>query len=115
MQGVEVPFERIDVDGPEPAERSQPGLDLLKRLGPQPVETPLCVPRGLHEAGLAQHPQVLRHGRLRHPELALDLSDRLFGRDQEAQDGAAVRLGDDFEDGFHPLDIRRKVYACQGI
>ncbi len=68
-------FERIYVRGPEPAEGSQPGIHFLKGFRFQPVETPLCVHLGLHETGLAQHPQVLGHGRLRHVKLALDLSN----------------------------------------
>ena len=111
-------LERIQVRGPEPAERRQPGIQLLQWRRSQPVETALRVHGGLHEAGLAQHAQVLRHGRLRHPQLTLDLAHRLLGRDQEAQDRAAVRLGDDFEDGFHGLDIphrhiRVKAYTVR--
>ena len=59
IYAVEVAFESIYVSGPEPAERSQPGIDLLKWFGFQPVETALCVDRGFHETGLAQHAQVL--------------------------------------------------------
>jgi hypothetical protein len=89
------------VSGPEPAELSQPGVDLLKRFRFQPVETALCIHSGFDETGLAQHSQVLRYGRLRHTKLTLDLSDRLLGRDQQAQYRAAVWLGNDFEDRFH--------------
>ncbi len=59
IHAVEVPLKSIHVSGPEPAERSQPGIDLLKRFGFQPVETALGVYRGFHETGLAQHSQVL--------------------------------------------------------
>src|SRR2546427_9085212 len=108
-------FERIHVSGPEPAERSEPGLNLLKRFWLQPVETALCVHRGFHETGLAQHAQVLGDGRLRHTKLALDLSNRLLGRDQEAQYRAAVRLRYDVEHRFHALGILHSAYTCQGI
>jgi hypothetical protein len=110
-----VAFERIHVSGPEPAERSEPGSDLLKWFRIQPVETALCVHRAFHETGLAQDAQVLRHRRLRHTKLTLDLSHRLLGRHQEAQYRAAVRLRNDVEHGFHALDIPRMAYACQGI
>ena len=56
---VEVAFESIYVSGPESAERSQPGIHLLKWFGFQPVETALCVHRGFHKTGLSQHSQVL--------------------------------------------------------
>ena len=115
MHAVEVAFESIYVSGPEPTERSQPRIHLLKWFSFQPVETALCVPRGFHEAGLAQHSQVLGHGRLRHTKLTLDLSHRLLGRDQEAQYRAAVRFRNDFEYRFHPLDILHRAYTCQCI
>src|SRR5262249_34577484 len=114
VHAVEVTFESIDVSGPEPAERSQPGIHLLKGLRSQPVETALCVHGGLHETGLAQHPQLLGDGRLRHLELTLDLSNRLLGRGQETQDRASVRLRDDVEHGFHAPNILHGAYTCQG-
>jgi hypothetical protein len=40
IHAVEVAFERIYVSGPEPTERSQPGIDLLKWFRFQPAETP---------------------------------------------------------------------------
>src|ERR1700747_2323575 len=98
---VEVAFKGIYVSGPEPAEWRQPHIHLLKWFGFEPVETTLCVHRGFDETGLAQHAQVLGHGRLWHTKLTLDLADRLLRRDQEAQDRAAVRLRNDFEYRFH--------------
>jgi hypothetical protein len=80
-----VALERIHVSGPELTERRQPGIDFPKWLGPQTVETTLGVDGGFDETGLSQHAQVLRDGRLRHPKLLFDLSDRLFGRDEEAR------------------------------
>ena len=79
MHAVEVTFESIHVSGPEPTEGCQPGFHFLKRVRFQPVDTALSVHRGFHEAGFAQHAQVLRHGWLRHAKLTLDLADRLFG------------------------------------
>jgi hypothetical protein len=78
IHAIEVAFESIYVSGPEAAELSQPGVQLLKRFGVQPVETALCVYRRFYETSVAQHSQVLGHGRLRHTKLTLDLSDRLF-------------------------------------
>src|SRR5579863_2482281 len=115
IHAIKVAFESIQVSGPEAAELSQPGIDLLKGPRFQPVETALCVHGGLHETGVAQHAQVLGDGRLRHTKLTLDLSHRLLGRDQEAQYRAAVRLGNNFENRFHALDILHRVYTCQGI
>jgi hypothetical protein len=95
IHAIEVAFESIDVSGPEPTERSQPGVDLPKRAGSQPVETALCVHRAFHETGLSQHPQVLGNGGLRQSQLLFDITDgSLRGREQ-TQDGAAARLRDD--------------------
>src|SRR4029077_13438521 len=59
IHAVEVAFESIQVSGPEPAERSQPGIHLLKWFRFQPVETALGVHRGFHETGVSQHSEVL--------------------------------------------------------
>ena len=59
IHAVEVPLESVQVSGPEPAERSQPGIHCLKWFRLQPVETALCVHRGFYETGLSQHAQVL--------------------------------------------------------
>src|SRR6266566_1469634 len=103
------------MSGPEPTERSEPGIHLLKWFWLQPVETALCVHRGFHETGLAQHAQVLGDRGLWHPQSALDLSHRLLGQDQEAQDRAAVRLRDDCERRLHGVNIPQRAYTCQGI
>jgi hypothetical protein len=100
-----VAFESVYVSGPEAAELSQPSVHLLKRFGLQPVETALCGDRGFDETGLAEHTQVLGHGRLGHMELAFDLSHRLLPGDQKAQYCAAVRFRNDFEGGLHDLYI----------
>jgi hypothetical protein len=78
IHAIKVAFESINVSGPEAAELRQPGIHLPKWFRLQPVETALCVDRGFHETGVAQHAQVLGHGRLRHTKPALDLSHRLL-------------------------------------
>ena len=93
------------MSGPESTERSQPGVDLLKRFRFQPVETALCVHGGFHETGIAEHSEVLGYGRLRHAKATLDLSHRLLGGNQEAQYRPAVGLRNDFENGFHSSGI----------
>src|SRR5580704_9130964 len=115
IQPIKVAFESIHVSGPEAAELSQPGIHLSKRSRFQPVESALGVDRRFDEPGVAQHAQMLRHGRLRHTKPALDLSHRLLGRAQQTQYRAAVRLRNDFEYRFHSLYILYRVYTCQGI
>ena len=101
--------------GPEFAELVEPRIQFLETVRIQPVETALRVDVRLDETGLAQHAQVLRHGRLRHAKPALDFADRLLGRGQQAQDRPAVRLDDDFKYGCHGLYIPQKEYTCKGI
>jgi hypothetical protein len=115
VHAVQVAFERVQVTGPEPAKLSQPVIQLLKGFRSQPVEPALRVYRGFYKTGLAQHSQVLGYHGLRHTKLTLDLSHRLLRRDQEAQDRAAIGLGNDFEDRFHSLCILHTAYTCQGI
>ena len=107
---IKVAFESIDVSRPEAAELGQPRVDLLKWFRPQAVETALCIHGGLDETGVAQHAQVLGHGRLRHAKPPLDFSHRLFRRDQQAQYCAAVRFRDDFEYRFHSFIIYSTRY-----
>jgi hypothetical protein len=59
IQPIEVAFESIYVSGPEPAERSQPSIHLLKWLRFKAVEAALCVHRGFHETAFSQNSQVL--------------------------------------------------------
>ena len=115
MQAIEVALEGIDVRRPPAAERRQPGVHLLQGCGSQAVDTPLRVDGRFDEAGLAQDAQVLRDRRLRHSQLPLDVADRLRGRDEQAEDGTPVRVGNDRKRRIHCLVIRRCVYTCQGI
>ena len=94
-------FESTDVSGPKLTEGSKPLIDLLKLFGFQPVDAALSVHGGFHDAGLAQHAQMFGDSRLRHTELSLDISNCLFGGDEETQYRAAVRLRNDLEYRCH--------------
>ena len=101
VHAIEVAFERVDVGGPEAPEGRQPRVDFHERLGSDPVDAPLRVHARFHEAGVAQHAQVLGDRRLRHAKLLLDLADGPLRGGEQAQDGAAVRFRDDAEGRFH--------------
>jgi hypothetical protein len=90
-------FEHIDVGRPQAPERRQPGVDLLEWLGPEPIDAPLGFDARFHEAGLAQHAEVLGHLGLRHPQPTFDLADGALRRRKQTEDGSAVRLRDDRE------------------
>ena len=105
MHPIEVACESVHVSQPEAAELREPVIDFTKRLGLQPIEAALSVDGGLDEAGVPQNAQVLGDGGLGHAKPALDFAYGLFRGDQQAEDRAAVRFGDDFEGGFHALYI----------
>ncbi|HSS06476.1 MAG TPA: hypothetical protein VLK83_04980 [Rhodanobacteraceae bacterium] len=92
-----MPLEGVDVGGPEAAERSEPRVELHQRLRPNPVKTPLRINPRLDETRLAQHPQVLGNRRLRQSQALFDVAHGSLGGREQAQDGAAVRFGDDGE------------------
>jgi hypothetical protein len=78
IHAIEMSFESIHMSGPEPAERSQPRIDLPQWFRFQPIEASLRVHCGFHETRVSQHSQVLGHRRLRHAKLTLNLSHRLL-------------------------------------
>ena len=69
----------------------------LQRIGAHTVDAPLRVGPRLDEPGLAQHPQVLRHRGLAHRQRVDQIADRAFLGQQQVEDAAAVRLGQDVE------------------
>ena len=72
-----------------------------ERLGPDPIDAPLRVHARFHEAGLAEHAEVLGDRGLRHPKRrSISPTDRSEDGEQ-AQDGPAVRFRDDAEGRFH--------------
>src|ERR1043165_4289594 len=98
---------------PQASELCEPSVDFHERLRLQAVHAVLSVDARFDEAGVAQHLQVLRHRRLRHPQRALDLADSAFLRREQPEDVAAVRLSEDLE-RFHTTYIRISAYARQG-
>lgn len=59
MHLIKVMFQRVDVDRPEAAELSEPGVYLHQRLRFYPVQAPLRFNPRLDESGFTKHPQVL--------------------------------------------------------
>jgi len=100
IDATEMALEGIDVRGPEATELREPCVHFHQRLGPKAVKAALRVDGGLNETGVAEYAQVLGDGGLGHAQLALDFADGLLGRDEKAEDCAAVWFSDDFE-GFH--------------
>jgi len=82
--------------------------DEAQRRGVDRVEAAGAVGPHVHEPALPQHPEVLRHRRLRDPELGLDrLRDRPRGclaLEQEFEDAPAHRVAEDVE-RVHQLPV----------
>jgi len=109
MNAVEVAFERVDVSVPEATERSEPGVDFRERFRSDSIDASLSIDSCLHEAGIAQHPEVFGDRGLWHVKFLLDLADGSLRRSEEAQDGATVWFRDDAEGRFH-VDIYLLTY-----
>jgi hypothetical protein len=68
-------LERINVRHPKMSKMREPGVDLHEGLRPNPIDATLGFDACLDEACLTQDAQVLGHGRLRHPQPALNLAN----------------------------------------
>src|SRR5205085_6301946 len=82
-------------------ERLEEGPQLGKALRSGAVEAPRAVSPFVHEPGLLQDRQVLRHRRPRHVEVLRDLARRQLPVADEREDPAAARLRDRFQGGVH--------------
>ena len=96
-------------------ERRDPGVELAERLRDEPVDAPLRVDLCGHEPSVAKHLQVLRHRRLREPQLRDEIADGSILVPEQLQDPTPIRLGHDLEGRQHSLYMNHPAYACQGI
>src|SRR5712691_4128225 len=65
---------------PMPGERAAPLVDRAQRIGVGAIQDPAAVAPEVDEAHVAQNLQMLRDGRLRHPERLDDVADRPLPR-----------------------------------
>ena len=93
--------QRVQARSPDAPEALEPYVDVLQRRRPQRVHALAPVRPDGREARLAQHPQMLRHGRLRNPELLLDRcadsSRAALAVGDELQNPAAYRIAEYLE------------------
>src|SRR5207244_5242494 len=97
LRFVEVAFEGVERAAPQPPVRGEPSLELGKSLGAQRVQATPPVGPSLHQARLAQDPQMARRVRLAQSGLRDQLADRPRAFDQKIEDLPAGGLCDDFE------------------
>ena len=64
---------------PKAAKLVEPGVHFLERPGIHGIDTARPIDANCRKPALAQHAQVLRHGRLRNTELPLDHLDDCAG------------------------------------
>jgi len=84
IHAVQITFQSVDMPVPELTKGREPFVDLFQLLGFYTVQTPLRVYRGLDEAGISQHPEVLGDRGLRHRELTLNFTDGTLRCGQQA-------------------------------
>lgn len=106
-------FQAIEGVRPQPPVRSQPSVDLSQRLGANAVEAPLCIDAGLHETDVAQHTQVLRHGRLAQAQFTDEVSDGALPVPEQIEDRTATRLSKGSK--AHAGSMPGWLYAWQGM
>ena len=91
-------FSRASSDrAPQSPVGGEPRVDLGERLGPEPVEPALGVGAHVDEAGLAQDPEVLRHGGLAQAEPVNQFADRALAVAQQVENRATGGFGEDGE------------------
>jgi hypothetical protein len=93
--------ETIERCGPEAPVRLQPGIELAERPWDEPVEALLPIDSGNDHAGLSEDAEVLRDARLAQAEVGDEVPDGCLSVAEDAQDLAAVRLGEDGERDRH--------------
>jgi hypothetical protein len=101
VHGVEVAFEIVEARLPQRPVGSEPRVDGAQWLGPDAIEATLGVRTDVDEAGVAQDPEVLRHGWLADAEGADEVAHGPLGQ-QQVEQTAPVRLGDYLERGDSP-------------
>jgi hypothetical protein len=105
----------VEVIGPVPAIRRKPSIDLGKRTRAQLVPAALRLRAHLHQAGLAQHAQVLGRPRLGQAEPLGELADQMRPLEQDVEDASPRRLGQDVEYRHHRTEhTRRGIYQQAG-
>src|SRR5688572_26747738 len=108
-------FEGVEPPVPELAIGREPGVQLRERLGPQAVPAPPPARPDADEAGLAKHPQVLRHAGLAEPEPLDELADAALSVTEQLEDAPAHRLGQRVEgggSGGHEEHITEQLCIC---
>jgi hypothetical protein len=89
---VEVAFEVVEAGAPQRPVRSKPLVHLAQRFGSNPIDPPLSLNPGVHQAGVPEQAQMLGDGRLGHRQSGYQLADRAFSQPQQVQDLAPVAL-----------------------
>jgi hypothetical protein len=97
---VEKTVERVELPLPEALVVGQPVGHGAQRVGVDAIEPPPSGAPLAHQAGRAQHRQVLRHRRQADVEGARQLVHRLLAEAQAIEQAAPGAVGDGAEDIF---------------
>jgi hypothetical protein len=101
LHPLKVALQSVEAFVPQSPVRLDPGVDLAKSLRPQPVDASLGIDPDIDEAGVAEHAEVLRDGRLAHRKPIHELAHWPFAVAQQVEDAAAIRFGEELEGGDH--------------
>lgn len=108
--------QRVEPLAPEFSKRLQPSVDVLQGAGLDGVQPAGALSAYPGEAVLAEHPKVLRDGRLRDAELRADDSHDLPGRvflvEKQLENPPADPVAQDIE-CMHKLNVSSETYIRQ--
>jgi hypothetical protein len=93
----------------------EPLVQLPQWRGAEPVDPLLCPVLDLHQLGVSEHSEVLRHLGLIELERGPDGAHRAGALAEQVHDPESVRLGQGGEGLDHGVNILLQAYSCQGI
>jgi hypothetical protein len=103
-------LEVVEATDPRLAVGLKPGVELGEGLGHEAVPAPLGIDPRFDEADLPHDPEMLRHRRLTQSELIGKLAHEAVALEEQGQDLAAARFGDDVQERLHGAE-----YTTQSI
>jgi hypothetical protein len=92
-------LELVEAALPHLAVRLEPLVELLERIGAQPVQAPLTIRTDRHETRVPEHAEVLGHRRLTEGQPVHEDVYRLLAVAERVEEPASTRLGEDLDGG----------------
>src|SRR5205085_10705823 len=109
LHGVEQGVELLEVGLPMLAVALEPRAGLGERLRDEAARSALGVAAARDQAGLLQHLEVARDGRLRHREPRGELHHRSLAAGEAREDRPARRIGESGEGGVEAIGSQHSI------